>query len=58
MARNPAYEQGRNAFRLNMPNNPNREGTIAHKEFMAGYDAEYFFNLKSITSHHLTKETL
>ena len=50
MSRHPAFTAGREAFRSGKLDNPNKPDTIAHKEFEAGINHEYFLNLKTITN--------
>lgn len=54
MSRHPAFRLGMEAFIKGDMNNPNKKDTIAWKEFQAGFDHQYFLNLKS--NQHTTKE--
>jgi len=51
MSRHPAFNSGREAFRVGHLDNPNKKETIAYKEWQAGFDHEYFLNLKELQSN-------
>ena len=51
MARHPAFAQGMEAFRRGILTNPNKDGTIAYKEWLAGFDHAYFLNQHELNSH-------